>query len=189
MYIKSHKHYKVMRTFIYPILFFILLTTEFSFAQEDTTARISGADEVSISCSGACDCSLEGILSGDEAQYRVYFDVFGTGCETYRLKIIDQNSQMYVVSIDVNFCATLSLDENMLEEAKVWPNPASTEINIPAEIQKIQIFNLSGVLMKEEELSQGQSVMRIQDLFPGTYLVKIEGKEGRISTEKIGVNH
>ncbi|MDC0257947.1 hypothetical protein OAK35_04300 [Crocinitomicaceae bacterium] len=51
-----------MKIIAFPILLTLLLLSGISHAQDSTTARIYGADVVSLRCEGTCDCSLEGIL-------------------------------------------------------------------------------------------------------------------------------
>ncbi|MCR9172710.1 MAG: hypothetical protein NXI10_09475 [bacterium] len=50
-----------MKALIYPILLLLLLLSGFTYSQ-DTTARISNADIVTLRCEGTCACSLEGVL-------------------------------------------------------------------------------------------------------------------------------
>lgn len=126
------------------------------------------------------------IYPGDQAQLELHFDLSGTGCETYRFKIIENGN--YIDSIDINFCATLGLDEGTLDKMNIWPNPASDEINIPDGIKNIQIFDISGVLVKEEESEQSHSTIDVSSLSAGVYVVRLEGVEGIISTQELVVN-
>ena len=56
-----------MNFLVYPMLLLLLFVSGGLYAQDSTEARVTNADEVSITCSGTCSCSLEGVLSGEES--------------------------------------------------------------------------------------------------------------------------
>lgn len=61
-------HYRIaMNYLLYPLLLILLFVSGALYAQDSTYARVSNADEVSISCSGSCSCSLQGELGGDKS--------------------------------------------------------------------------------------------------------------------------
>ena len=66
------------------------------------------------------------------------------------------------------------IDKEVGNEIQIRPNPASHQISIPIpENAKIQITDISGVLVREICNYEGESI-HIADLRPGIYLVKIQ---------------
>lgn len=67
---------------------------------------------------------------------------------------------------------------------KVYPNPANVSITIdypdfkPGEAKTIQMFDISGRIIKEMRLNSVQTVIDITDLAPGTYLLKGASMQG-----------
>ena len=85
------------------------------------------------------------------------------------------------------FCSrALSVDQNQLKEfISVYPNPVNSilniEVNNQIKIEKIQLFNIVGKLVKEEkEVNQ----LSVNQLVKGMYLLKITTDKG-VLTQKI----
>ncbi|MDD3861151.1 MAG: T9SS type A sorting domain-containing protein [Bacteroidales bacterium] len=78
--------------------------------------------------------------------------------------------------------------ENVSSEAtgfKIYPNPASDILNIEVPEQNFsnaEIFDLSGQSVLSVSLNQGNNKVDTRNLLPGSYLVKLSGKNGRIET-------
>jgi hypothetical protein len=67
--------------------------------------------------------------------------------------------------------------------ARIYPNPTSGSVTVKTEegLEKYEIFSLSG-----QKLSEGKSsVISMESLTPGTYLIKIHTRDNKIITEKI----
>ncbi len=94
------------------------------------------------------------------------------------------------ISQNGNFSNGLDFSINQ-DEAEVpneigfFPNPAKTEINFLNTVGKIKvsIYNLSGQLVKEEELTSSNKLI-INDLKPNIYLMKVQD-ESKIKTFKL----
>lgn len=86
----------------------------------------------------------------------------------YRLKQVDYNGDYdYSNTIYVSF-------ENAIEELNVYPNPASTMLQIDIKKDAImRIYNLTGRVLKEQYLISGHNSLDISDLNKGMYLIKV----------------
>lgn len=66
----------------------------------------------------------------------------------------------------------------------LYPNPAKSILNVQFESAsqgKLRIYDLKGLLLKEETLAPGLQVFDISDYPVGIYLVKIQSAEGVVS--------
>lgn len=72
-------------------------------------------------------------------------------------------------------------------EVNVYPNPAKESINIEnANNSTVSVYNLIGELVLQENVNNTVYSLDISNLTEGTYIVKIDGKEG-VTTKKISV--
>ena len=125
------------------------------------------------------------VQPNERAKLSLSFELFGAGCEVYRFKVIENG--MYLDSIDVNFCATLGLEESILDEILFWPNPASNEITFPKRIRHVQILDISGAIVQEQTLKPDQSNCIISELSAGVYIINFEDEMGRFHTQQLFV--
>jgi len=99
----------------------------------------------------------------------------------------------YAVVISVNGCSdtsacvaitTVGLDDIKTELFRVYPNPASTVINVEMEnVSTVRLFDVSGKLLKEVN---GASIYTIDitDLTPGMYMIEsVEGAKAKFIKE------
>lgn len=97
---------------------------------------------------------------------------------------VDQNGniiykgQVVGWSFQVLNPATVGIDEDLLEEIKIYPNPANDFINIsiPNELQSasIELLSINGQLLRSQKLTQStNNEIAIADLPPGLYLAKV----------------
>ncbi|GAB1856666.1 hypothetical protein MHTCC0001_15010 [Flavobacteriaceae bacterium MHTCC 0001] len=86
------------------------------------------------------------------------------------------------VSVYSENCFTLSTIDFSLDEAKLYPNPASTILNIDMldTIKRVTIYTLLG----SEILKAKSAVVDISNLKSGSYLIKIEDENGVTSTKR-----
>ena len=72
------------------------------------------------------------------------------------------------------FVVVLGLDANYLDSTSIYPNPATTVLNIEnAEASSIEVFNMLGqTLYSKENISLNEQV-NVSHLLTGTYFVKI----------------
>lgn len=85
-------------------------------------------------------------------------------------------------SVNCNFTLTvqpsLSVDEFVKKNLKLYPNPASTEITISGDFisgQEIEIFNLLGQKLIQKNLETNEEKVDISNLSSGVYTAKFKG--------------
>ncbi len=91
----------------------------------------------------------------------------------------------------------LALNENTVKPKKVndlvriYPNPAKVLITIQGKKEfrkplKVQLYNLAGVLLKEEMSFRNEFQVDVSKLIPGVYMVKLfNGNEQEVQIEKL----
>lgn len=95
---------------------------------------------------------------------------------------LNPNYPYYVVVIDANGCAsdisttTLSVGINNIESSNnitLYPNPTSSVLNFETtyDIKKIQIINMMGAVLKDEEINSKS--VNVADLVAGNYVIKM----------------
>ena len=78
--------------------------------------------------------------------------------------------------------------ENFSSEASfsIYPNPANNSFKTNKEISKLEIFDITGKLVKSFEGNSSQNEdYNISDLSKGVYLIKIQDKNKATSTSKL----
>lgn len=86
-----------------------------------------------------------------------------------------------------NLPSTLSNDTFSAEDSfNIYPNPVQTEFKTNKSLERLQIFDITGKLVKSfnGEFTKNDTY-DISDLTPSLYLVKIENKNGQTLTSKI----
>lgn len=79
-----------------------------------------------------------------------------------------------------------SKDFDVTEKINLFPNPASTQFVLSTEARNVEIFNLSGQLIKTFNGNfELNSVYNVDDLNTGIYLVKVTDTNKRQSTTKL----
>ena len=87
---------------------------------------------------------------------------------------------------DENECQTLTIEEIENVDFSMFPNPASTHVNINLDVSSAQlkIYSIQGLFVKERVLNQGKNNIDVSDLSSGIYLVSIESV-GKTITKKL----
>lgn len=98
-----------------------------------------------------------------------------TGCESART--------MVTATVDSNCLSTSETDKK--EMIKVYPNPFSEVVNInkPELVKSIRVSDVSGKLIRT--FNQAESVLRLNDLSAGMYILQLDMKDGSKQTIKI----
>lgn len=98
--------------------------------------------------------------------------------------VLVSGTTYYAVNV-VNNCAsapfsvtvtvTLGVNNDNLSLVKVYPNPATNYISIQhsANIQKVELYNLLGQLVKEVKVSSNIGQVSLDQLSKGTYILKV----------------
>lgn len=77
----------------------------------------------------------------------------------------------------------VSVTENMLPEFSIYPNPASSNLNIYAENRasfQAELYSPQGNLVKQKSLSQTDGLLEISYLSAGIYLLKLKTSSGSV---------
>lgn len=82
-------------------------------------------------------------------------------------------------------CESLSIDESAISGFKMFPNPATNELNVSASnrIQEVSVFNMLGQKVLEEQVGATSSQLNIARLQTGAYLIQVTA-DGQIGTYK-----
>jgi len=80
--------------------------------------------------------------------------------------------------------STATLKEDVQTQARIYPNPANTEINLinHGDFKSYQILGMDGRIMLESTQTSGQ--IDIQDIDAGTYILSLVDLNGRISNQQ-----
>lgn len=130
---------------------------------------------------GFCWSSSEGDPI-DEAFIR--FTFYSDSTETNQEGWMIDNFEAFPSIVDN--VEELSRQDNRISSLKVYPNPASGEINIKREggifaNSVIQIYNLSGdVVFQKTSSNLEESGLDVSHLKPGTYVIVLKNSAGRI---------
>lgn len=96
----------------------------------------------------------------------------------YRLKIKDkQNNSLYTPTRLLNFDLP----------ASVFPNPASTTVQIVGNIDKVNLYSLMGALLYESP-AKAVNAINVNALTTGMYILRVFQKNGAVSTHKLLIN-
>lgn len=94
----------------------------------------------------------------------------------------NDTANLYFISLK---STTTGRDESTLSAVNIYPNPATDWIHIQGDVpvQRIEIFNLSGIVVKR---IQGDiKSVSLESLNAGTYLIRITTSEGTITNRII----
>lgn len=95
----------------------------------------------------------------------------------------------YMLEIEVSRqSATTSIKENNLEEIKLYPNPANSEVNfLASDLQAIQILTIGGrEVFKSNALNSGVNTINVSDIEAGIYLVNLTTVTG-VTTKRLEI--
>ncbi|MCZ8198034.1 MAG: T9SS type A sorting domain-containing protein, partial [Flavobacterium sp.] len=107
--------------------------------------------------------------------------------QTYYVRVFHAESSLLTTNFTI--CVqnpTLSIVNNSIDEAKIYPNPADDyfEIETSLNIDKVTLYNSNGQLV----LIAKQKKMSTSSLQKGIYFVKIEDEKGRVVFKKLVKN-
>ena len=88
-------------------------------------------------------------------------------------------------AIEVRQLVILGLDEPQYVSIKAYPNPTSEMLNVSWDTESqavhVMVYDLSGVLVKQQILLKNQSTMDVRDLSSGQYLLKVSSKDNKVN--------
>ena len=120
----------------------------------------------------------------------------GTGCENGFGKIKDMSGNIimqytssvnkftYKYSAEMD-CNIAGVEENQMNNVVVYPNPASSRINIEGEIYEVNIYNALGQLVYTKNESMNGLSIDVATFEEGLYLVNIKDINGLESSQRI----
>jgi len=153
-----------------------------------TNAGNYDADAMVSVYTGSCgnfSCVTSGILQGlTDNEFSVT-----TGTEYY-INISTNTSDPIIQSgtTDLHFFYTSSagLEDNLVANLKVYPNPFKDVVNITANehITRVSLYNKQGQLIVDKKADKQKVILNIERLSSGFYILKIEAGD-KISTKKL----
>jgi hypothetical protein len=149
--------------------------TEKCFVMVDDTVRREKIEEIADRNDGSKECLVAN---------RLLELVFAFVYEEERPDIVF-NKSMFVNEDDKM--------HSYEEYIKVFPNPTSDILHIEAgltgdEKADVNIYSLSGQLVKSSTISQQKSYIRVNEVDNGVYLIKITMPDGKIRFSKVMIN-
>lgn len=82
------------------------------------------------------------------------------------------------MEIAAHFKVVTGLTESDVVPVNIWPNPNSGLFRIElAEAATIQVYNAVGILVHQQELEAGQTVINLHELATGIYFIKVDTGE------------
>jgi hypothetical protein len=84
-----------------------------------------------------------------------------------------------------NQTVVLSTDENVMEQAALYPNPTSDVFALNIATAKVEVYALTGQLVKTFGSNAAFSMYDVSSLNTGIYLVKVTDSDNRQSTLKL----
>ena len=81
----------------------------------------------------------------------------------------------------------LNTNKQQLENVVLYPNPVKNELYLKtiAIIERLEIYSITGELVKQESTLINASKINVENLVSGVYFLKLMTDEGVISTHKI----
>lgn len=89
----------------------------------------------------------------------------------------------YTINVQLESLSTAEVSKNSTAQVKIYPNPAtgSATIKMKEGLEKYEIYALSG-----QKIEEGTSLtINMENLIPGTYMIRILTKDKKVITEKI----
>ena len=157
-----------------------------------------GKDELTGDCYPAAAVSAENpwttpsdatIEAGDHGWLSTHHDTQGNpGCAQYRYYVID-GSDMALDSVDVMFCSTVSIEEEVKVNISVYPNPAVDFVNVVMEDNfnnvEFKLFNVLGDVVLSDKLIKGTNKVNVESMPNGVYFYSVLKEGETIETKKL----
>ena len=84
-------------------------------------------------------------------------------------------------------CLPLSLAETTTSEITIYPNPATSELNVNniTTATNYALFNVTGIIEQSGTLKEGSNTISIKSLPPGLHILELTDDEGKKTVKKI----
>lgn len=151
------------------------------------TITATGASSYSWSPSLYLLSSATGSTINAKPDSNIVYYLTGTsqfGCKSYDLAIV------YVLADTSTVDTSHSAIHNyMLDDLRIYPNPAQNYLNIETKKElSLEIRNVMGQSVFNQELNIGLNQISIQDLISGSYVLFLRSKSGETNIDKIIIN-
>lgn len=104
---------------------------------------------------------------------------------TFRLRVMVDNgttSNEQYFYVTVKAFSQIGVDENELNDIRIYPNPANNLVNIDnAANSTVSIYNLLGEVVKSVRTTSNNTIIDVANLASGSYIVKVNGENGTYS--------
>ncbi|MCG2432051.1 T9SS type A sorting domain-containing protein [Aequorivita xiaoshiensis] len=96
------------------------------------------------------------------------------------------NNQMQTDFYRLPFESILGVENNVVTQFSLYPNPTSEVLNVNAgvSIESIQIYNISGNLLKNKSMKDTQGSINVSSLSSGLYIAKVTLNNGTLKQLK-----
>lgn len=93
------------------------------------------------------------------------------------------NPENFLLLDDITVDVVLGIDEALLPQIEIYPNPSSSTISInsPLQIQSVSVYSLTGKLMMQAEVN----TFSINQLPPSTYILWVHFANGQTASKAI----
>lgn len=135
-----------------------------------------------------------GDVVSEYTQLKLNFDKALEPCDTLCVIILSgafknhESTELYIDDIEISYDRDGIEDHEAGQLCKVWPNPASNQLNILLnDVQKdakYQMFDLTGRCVVSGQCAAERTTVDVRSLVSGLYLLKVE-QNGKVDTQKI----
>ncbi|WP_271855350.1 T9SS type A sorting domain-containing protein [Patiriisocius marinus] len=162
------------------------LGCELTYDDTNSSFNIDSVVELGLGCINQEDYDFHDI-------YFDYLEEHLDGANPYSYEITTNNGIRFLELTNANGNKALyanqllNTNEQQLENVALYPNPVKNELSIKtvAVIERLEIYSITGQLVKQQTLFTDKVSFNTEDLIVGVYFVKITTNEGLVSTHKI----
>lgn len=117
----------------------------------------------------------------------VYGSIYGIGTHTFWLTVTGFNGCNATDTIKVTFTPASNITEISNSSILIYPNPAIDFVFIKSDfnINKLEIFNLSGNILFNEMINNKEYLLKINNFAVGEYILKFSDNLGNYYISKI----
>ncbi|MCR4681661.1 MAG: T9SS type A sorting domain-containing protein [Bacteroidales bacterium] len=130
------------------------------------------------------------LLNHTYENYGFVVNATDTGVFEYTMNYFTVMGCDSVIHLTLHVNSNIGVQDYELPQLRVYPNPATTFINIESErMQKISVYDMHGRLVKIQDADSPEFTrLEIENATAGFYILKIQLMDGAILTKKFVVN-
>lgn len=118
----------------------------------------------------------------------IYLDLSVLGnCDSLSFSLSSTDNGVFGMNTPAYFCMDnlktrdemTSVQDIELNQVKIFPNPVIDFLNLETQLQETvnwKIIDMNGEVQKKSTLTIGNDIIEVNDLFPGLYMLSLEGK-------------